>query len=291
MFSSKIILIDEYDKIQGGKKMDIQETIEALRKKANDIDVFFFDAELFYDKTNTTPSVILANTDDNIDKIFRLAKEHSLPIFLEVHLLTQEEINESFIHLEEIDEILNDAKNYATNLLVLENPGLRAALEEKIHEQNKKVNQIECDILSAYFYTVLPSQIILEIHFFHEKHEEWTNTIYCEVEDLISEIRDASSSIDELLEQKAKEKEEQSTKMIIDIKRQWETFLLSQQDFNLQTNQPLRKSFAFEKWGEFLKSLSDGEKEVVEKYSLYYHMRSAYTEAAWKRFKNGEGIH
>ncbi|GEN36690.1 hypothetical protein [Aneurinibacillus danicus] len=229
--------------------MGIQDQVEKIKQMAEDSDVLLFEvhsSSVQRADEEELPKIKLVSNEKNLQKLFRFSKVHSVPLFLYQNVITQEDINDSIITKEDIEQAELDD----------EDPEWTKLLKKKVQEHNKKVKTIECDLLFAVIYTVLPSQVVLQISFLHEKFDEWVNLLDRSVEDLLEDTENESLDFYEKKEEKKRQRNQQEQQTKEEILKKWEEYLLAHPEFQFQTNQNLRRIFVSSHRQEFIDALS-----------------------------------
>jgi hypothetical protein len=256
--------------------MNIQDRVEGIKQKAADENVLLLEA---YHSTvrnhmdEEFPTIRLVRNEENLYKLFTFAKSNSSPMFLYEHIVTEDDIQAAMIAEVDIEAEVED-----------DDPQWIKLLKEKAKAHNERVKKIERDcLIMISLYTVLPSQVVVQMLFHHEKWDEWIDLINCTAKELIEELEDESPDVYEKKEQIKRQKDEKQQQIREAILKKWEEYLLSHPDFPFQTNQSLRRTFFSTHRKEFIQSLLKNEQEEFDK--LPYLDLHTQLEIVWKKFK------
>lgn len=257
--------------------MNIGELVEKIKQQAANGKVLLLETENAtvrnYDGEEFL-TIGLVNNNDNLHRLFRYVNFNSVPLFIYEHRITKTDIESATFTEEDIKETELDSQD----------PKWIKDLEKKVLFHNEQVKMIECNsLLWASLYTVLPSQVIVQMSFHHEKYNEWIDLLSCTFEDLITDLEEETPEFYGKKEKLKKQQNEKQQQIRETIFQKWEDYLTSNPEFQFQTNQSLRRDFYRTHYKTFIESLLKIEQEEFDKLPIF-NLHSQM-EIVWKKFK------
>lgn len=254
---------------------DLNVWFDKILSKAEELDiVYFIDEDVQADIDN---NIRINCTEDNVQKLLKVAEKDNLPVFIERHIVDEDFIESCRLGLSEL-------KEHPTFHFIEEQQTKSKIISHAINH-NSVLSDIPATMtLSIVLFTILKSGHALIIRKTHEKYDEWYEALYnTTIDSLIIENLD-EEVIEEYHNIIGKEKEAELKHIKEAIYDKWSRYLESQNEFYQCTNQKMRRYFRSKVLSEFIYDKCT-KQEADNFYLISMADLDQVTDLTWKKVK------